>query len=125
MGPAWCSIREPLPFDARVREAILQMFDFEWINHNYFFDLYKRTASDFDGAHGVPANERERELLKPFPDAARADMVPLAHGPCGGAATVLVPCHSLGRAFALLRSCGYDLKGTQLNLTWPTVHVHV
>ena len=43
--------------DVRVREAILQLFDFEWINHNYFFDLYKRTASYFDGcdlsAHGV------------------------------------------------------------------------
>ena len=41
-----------------MREAILQLFDFEWINHNYFFDLYKRTASYFDGcdlsAHGIP-----------------------------------------------------------------------
>ena len=53
--------------DVRVREAILQLFDFEWLNRTYFFSLYKRTASYFDGcdlsAHGMPANARERELL--------------------------------------------------------------
>ena len=59
--------RRPVFADIRVREAILHLFDFEWVNHNYFFDLYKRTASYFDGcdlsAHGVPANSRERKLL--------------------------------------------------------------
>ena len=30
--------------DIRVREAISLLFDFEWINHSYFFDLYRRTA---------------------------------------------------------------------------------
>jgi len=50
--------------DVRVREAILQLFDFEWLNRTYFFSLYKRTASYFDGcdlsAHGVPGDARER-----------------------------------------------------------------
>ena len=59
--------RRPMFADIRVREALLHLFDFEWINHTYFFDLYKRTASYFDGcelsAHGVAANARERELL--------------------------------------------------------------
>ena len=62
--------RRPIFADVRVREAILNLFDFEWINHTYFFDLYKRTASYFDGcdlsAHGVAANARERELLGAF-----------------------------------------------------------
>ncbi len=103
--------------DARVREAILQMFDFEWINHNYFFDLYKRTASYFDGcdlsAHGGPANERERELLKPFPDAVRADMMDGTWSPpvSDGSGR---DRHNLGHAFALFKAAGYDLKGTQL-----------
>jgi len=103
--------------DARVREAILQMFDFEWINHNYFFDLYKRTASYFDGcdlsAHGVPANERERELLKPFPDAVRADMMDGTWSPpvSDGSGR---DRHNLGHAFALFKAAGYELKGTQL-----------
>ena len=65
--------------DIRVREALLTLFDFEWINHTYFFDLYKRTASYFDGcdlsAHGVAANAREKELLAPFPDAVRPDVM--------------------------------------------------
>ena len=69
---AWCSTRAGRcsPTCACARRSC-NLFDFEWINHNYFFDLYKRTASYFDGcdlsAHGVPANARERELLKPFP----------------------------------------------------------
>lgn len=103
--------------DIRVREAILQLFDFEWINHTYFFNLYKRTASYFDGcdlsAHGVPADARERELLAPFPDAVRADMMdgtwspPVTDGSGHDHAT-------LRRAFALFKSAGYELKGTQL-----------
>ena len=103
--------------DVRVREAILQLFDFEWLNHNYFFDLYKRTASYFDGcdlsAHGVPANAHERELLKPFPDAVRADIMegtwspPVTDGSGHDRG-------NLGRAFALFKAAGYELKGTQL-----------
>jgi len=109
--------RRAIFWDVRVREAILQLFDFEWINHNYFFDLYKRTASYFDGcdlsAHGVPASERERELLKPFPEAVRADIMDGAWSPpvTDGSGR---DRHNLGRAFALFKVAGYDLKGTQL-----------
>ena len=71
--------RRPIFADVRMREAILQLFDFEWINRTYFFSLYKRTASYFDdtdlSAHGVPANARERELLAPFLGAVRADIM--------------------------------------------------
>ena len=73
------NMRRSMFADVRVREALLQLFDFEWINHTYFFDLYKRTASYFDGcdlsAHGVPANARERELLQAFPGVVRADIM--------------------------------------------------
>ena len=109
--------RRPMFADVRVREAILQLFDFEWMNHNYFFDLYKRTASYFDGcdlsAHGVAANARERELLTPFPDAVRADMMdgtwspPVTDGSGRDRDT-------LRRAFVLFKAAGYELKGTQL-----------
>jgi peptide/nickel transport system substrate-binding protein len=109
--------RRPVFADIRVREAILQLFDFEWVNHNYFFDLYKRTASYFDGcdlsAHGVPANSRERKLLAPFPNTVRADIMdgtwspPVTDG-SGHDRT------GLRQAFALFKSAGYELKGTQL-----------
>jgi len=103
--------------DVRVREAILQLFDFEWLNQTYFFSLYKRTASYFDGcdlsAHGVAANARERELLTPFPDAVRADIMdgtwspPVTNGSGRDRDT-------LRRAFVLFKAAGYELKGTQL-----------
>jgi peptide/nickel transport system substrate-binding protein len=103
--------------DVRVREAILQLFDFEWINHNYFFDLYKRTASYFDdcdlSAHGVPANAREKELLAPFPNAVRPDIMagtwtpPVTDGSGRDRA-------GLRRAFDLFGQAGYALQGTQL-----------
>jgi peptide/nickel transport system substrate-binding protein len=109
--------RRPMFSDVRVREAILQLFDFEWLNHTYFFDLYKRTASYFDGcdlsAHGIPASAQERELLNPFADAVRADIMegtwspPVMDGSGRDRA-------NLGRAFALFKSAGYELKGTQL-----------
>jgi peptide/nickel transport system substrate-binding protein len=109
--------RRPMFADLRVREAILNLFDFEWINHNYFFDLYKRTASYFDGcdlsAHGVPASARERELLAPFTGAVRADImdgtwVPPVTDGSGRDRT------GLRKAFALFAQAGYALKGTQL-----------
>lgn len=109
--------RRPIFADIRVREALLHLLDFEWINRTYFFSLYQRTASYFDGcdlsAHGVPANARELELLKPFPDAVRADILdgkwspPKSDG-TGGDRT------GLRNAFALFKAAGYELKGTHL-----------
>ena len=34
--------------DLRVRQAIAMLFDAAWVNHNFFFDLYRRSASYFD-----------------------------------------------------------------------------
>jgi peptide/nickel transport system substrate-binding protein len=109
--------RRPLFADIRVREALLTLFDFEWINHNFFFDLYRRTGSYFDGselsARGVPASDAERKLLAPFPNAVRADVMdgrwsaPTSDG-SGRDRTLR------RRALALFEQAGYVLKGTQL-----------
>ncbi len=62
--------RRPMFSDIRVRQALTLLFDFEWINRNYFFGLYTRSAGFFAGselsAYGRAADDRERELLKPF-----------------------------------------------------------
>ncbi|MGE0064089.1 MAG: extracellular solute-binding protein, partial [Xanthobacteraceae bacterium] len=109
--------RRPLFADIRVREALLTLFDFEWINHNFFFDLYRRTGSYFDGselsARGVPASDAERKLLAPFPDAVRADVMegrwsPAKSDGSGRDRTLR------RRALALFEEAGYVLKGTQL-----------
>jgi peptide/nickel transport system substrate-binding protein len=103
--------------DIRVREAISSLFDFEWINHNYFFDLYRRTSSYFDGselsAHRRPANAREKALLAPFLDAVRPDVLdgawspPLSDG--SGRDRRMVK-----RALELMAAAGYELRGTEL-----------
>ena len=41
--------------DIRVREAIALLFDFEWINHNLFFDLYRRSGELFRGLRAFRA----------------------------------------------------------------------
>jgi len=109
--------RRPIFADVRVREAILNLFDFEWINHNYFFDLYKRTASYFDGcdlsAHGVPADANERQLLAPFANEVRTNIMEGRWAPpvTDGSGR---DRDGLRKAFALFAEAGYALKGTQL-----------
>jgi peptide/nickel transport system substrate-binding protein len=103
--------------DIRVREALLHLFDFEWLNHTYFFNLYKRTASYFDdcdlSSHGIPADTQERALLAPFADAVRADILegkwspPVTDGSGRDRA-------GLRRALELFKQAGYGLNGTQL-----------
>jgi peptide/nickel transport system substrate-binding protein len=109
--------RRPIFSDIRVREAISLLFDFEWINHNYFFDLYRRTAGYFDGSElssrGRPADERERALLAPFSSSVRADVLdgtwspPVSDGSGRDRGT-------LKNALGLLAAAGYELRGTQL-----------
>jgi peptide/nickel transport system substrate-binding protein len=109
--------RRPLLADIRVREAISMLFDFEWINHNLFFDLLRRSASYFEGselsARGRRADARERELLAPFPGAVRPDILdgtwspPVSDG-SGRDRTIL------RRALDLLAEAGFDLKGGEL-----------
>jgi peptide/nickel transport system substrate-binding protein len=109
--------RRPIFADIRVREAIGLLFDAEWVNHNFFFDLFRRTASFFEGselsARGRDADARERALLAPYPDAVRPDVLagtwspPVSDGSGRDRTT-------LRRALALLDAAGYDLDGTEL-----------
>jgi peptide/nickel transport system substrate-binding protein len=103
--------------DIRVREAISLLFDFEWVNHSYFFDLYRRTAGYFDGSelssHGRPADERERALLAPFADAVRADVLDGTWSPPASDGSGR-DRRTLKRALDLFASAGYELRGTEL-----------
>jgi peptide/nickel transport system substrate-binding protein len=109
--------RRPMFADVRVREALLHLLDFEWIDHTYYFDLYKRTASYFDGcnlsAHGVPADTRERELLAPFPGAVRAHIMDGKWTPPKTAGSGRNH-DGLRRALDLFKEAGYELKDRQL-----------
>lgn len=107
--------RRPVFADIRVREALTLLLDFEWINRNYFFGLYGRSAGFFAGsdlsAYTRPAGERERALLAPYAASIRADIL-------DGSFRLPVTDASgrdrttLRSALALLAQAGYDLDGT-------------
>jgi peptide/nickel transport system substrate-binding protein len=109
--------RRPVFADIRVRQAIVLLFDFQWINRNFFYGLYRRSTSFFDdselSAFQRPADERERALLAPFPGAVRPDVLdgtwspPVSDGSGHDRAT-------LRQALTLLESAGYGLSGTTL-----------
>jgi peptide/nickel transport system substrate-binding protein len=109
--------RRPVFSDIRVRQALTLLFDFEWINRNYFFGLYGRSAGFFAGselsAYGRAPDERERELLTPFASHMPADVLdgsyrlPVSDGSGRDRA-------ALRTALNLLSEAGYDLDGTVL-----------
>lgn len=63
------NLRRPLFQDPRVREALMQVFDYEWLNANIFNGAYARTTSFFSNSElassGVPTG-RELAILEPF-----------------------------------------------------------
>ncbi|MCK0197787.1 extracellular solute-binding protein [Ancylobacter sp. 6x-1] len=67
------NMRRPVFADNRVRRAMVELFDFEWINQQLYFGVYTRTASFYENselsARNRSASETERALLAPFPDA--------------------------------------------------------
>lgn len=109
--------RQTIFKDIRLREALGMMFDFEWINANLYSNLYTRTKSFFDeselSSSGRPANEKERALLAPYPDAVRADILdgkwrpPVNDG--SGRDREMAK-----RALELLAAAGYHVNGDRL-----------
>jgi peptide/nickel transport system substrate-binding protein len=109
--------RRPVFSDIRVRQALTLLFDFEWINRNYFFGLYSRSAGYFPGselsAYGRPADEQEKALLKPFASRIAPDILdgsyrlPVTDGSGRDRAV-------LRSALKLLTDAGYELDGTVL-----------
>jgi peptide/nickel transport system substrate-binding protein len=93
------------------------LFDFEWINRNYFFGLYARSAGYFAGselsAYGRPADDRELAFLKPFASRIPSDILdgsyrlPVTDGSGRDRTT-------LRAALKLFAEAGYVLDGTVL-----------
>lgn len=109
--------RRPLFADPKVRQAMILMFDFEWINKSLFHGHFARTQSFFDrselASHGRPADARERALLAPFAAAVKPEILagthnfPISDGQGHNR-------QSLAKAFGLLKEAGYASEGGQL-----------
>lgn len=109
--------RRPIFADPRVREALIYLFDFEWINRTLFAGLYRRTESYFErsilASPGHPADARERQLLAPFPEAVKPAIMegtyrfPTTDG--SGRSR-----ENQEHAFKLLQEAGYELKRGRL-----------
>lgn len=105
--------RKAIFADRRVRDALILMLDFQWLNKNIYHSLYERTQSYFHGselsAYGRPADERERALLAAFPGQVREAVM--------NGTYKLPQTDGSGRdrksrrqALKLLEEAGYELK---------------
>ncbi|WP_437882420.1 extracellular solute-binding protein [Pseudomonas sp. LRF_L74] len=106
------NIRKDRFHDARVRQAIAELFDFEWTNRNIFYGAYRRRHSFFPNsdmeAKALP-DSRELAVLEPL--RGRIDeraftqvfKAPLSDG----SGTVRAQKE---RAFALLGTAGYHYR---------------
>lgn len=109
--------RRPELANKHVREALIHLFNFEWINENLYFGSYVRTKSFFDnselGSSDRPASNRERKFLAPFPGAVLLDV--MEHGwraPVGDPQGQ--DRANRASAIALLEAAGYSLRNGRM-----------
>jgi peptide/nickel transport system substrate-binding protein len=102
--------RRPLFAHPKVRQALIQMFDFEFANRSLFNGLYKRTQSFFErsmlSSVGRTADGEEVRLMAPYRDTVRPDVMDgsarLPETDGTGRNRV-----NLGKALALLTEAGF------------------
>ncbi|WP_409299909.1 extracellular solute-binding protein [Pseudomonas sp. KCJK8993] len=102
--------------DARVREALGMMFDFQWTNRALFSGAYQRALSYYPNsefcATGVPQG-REWLLLSPYREQLPASLFtqPFSLPSTDGRG---IPRQTLRRALGLLGEAGWKLDGQRL-----------
>jgi peptide/nickel transport system substrate-binding protein len=109
--------RRPIFADPRVRQALIKLFDFEWVNRTLYHGQYARTESYFArsdlSSHGKPADRAERALLAPFADLVKPAVMdgnfafPVSDGTGENREGRL-------EALKLLEDAGYRLTGGKL-----------
>jgi peptide/nickel transport system substrate-binding protein len=71
--------RRPMFADARVRRALIYLFDAEWINRSLFNGVYARTQSYFErselSAQGRAADAKERSLLADYAQWVKPELL--------------------------------------------------
>jgi microcin C transport system substrate-binding protein len=114
---AWAvNLRRPIFQDARVRRALIELFDFEWMNANIFFGAYARTSSYFSNSElassGLPTG-KELAILERFrgrvPDPVFTEeyRLPVTDGSGNNR-------DGLRRALGLLQQAGWRVQDRRL-----------
>jgi len=110
------NLRRPLFQDVRVRRALVEMFDYEWMNANLFFGAYARTQSYFSNSElassGLPTG-RELQILEGFRGRIPNDVfttefrLPVTDGSGNNR-------DGIRRALALLQQAGWQVRDRRL-----------
>jgi microcin C transport system substrate-binding protein len=110
------NLRRPMFQDRRVREAIAQLFDFEWASKQLFYGAYKRTHSYFENsemaATGLPS-EAELKLLEPLRDKLPPEVFTQEFKPPVSDGSGIIREQSR-RAFQLLTEAGYRIEDDKM-----------
>ncbi|HYQ37495.1 MAG TPA: extracellular solute-binding protein [Pseudomonas sp.] len=105
------NLRRPLFQDARVREALGLLFDFEWTNRQLFYGAYVRTRSYFENselaASGLPGAD-ELKLLEPWRAKLPAQVFTSEYQPPHSDGSGVIR-DQRRRAFELLQAAGWHL----------------
>jgi peptide/nickel transport system substrate-binding protein len=103
--------------DVRVRRALAELLDFDWINTNLYFGAFVRANGFYNDSDlssiGVPASDKEKALLAPFPNAVAPDVMDGTYravnaNVAGGDRVVLK------NVVDELKAAGWELKGSQM-----------
>jgi microcin C transport system substrate-binding protein len=110
------NLRRPIFQDRRVREAIAQLFDFEWANKQLFYGAYKRTHSYFENsemaATGLPS-QAELKLLEPLRDKLPPEVFSQEFKPPVSDGSGIIREQSR-RAYQLLTEAGYRIDNDKM-----------
>lgn len=101
--------------DRNVRKALTLVFDFEWMNKNFFYSSYKRTQSFFENSPFVspalPSGD-QKKILSSYKDSLPSDILSEFTLPVFAGDGQIRP--SLREAFKLLKESGWIIKNNQL-----------
>lgn len=110
------NLRRPVFQDPRVREAIAQLFDFEWTNKQLFFGSYLRDGSYFENsemaAHQMPDAE-ELKILEPLRDKLPPQVFTQVYVPPTGDGSGIIR-EQKRKAYQLLLEAGYKIENDKM-----------
>ena len=117
----WFNLRRDHLKDARVRQAISMVFNFEWSNKSLFYDIYRRTDSFWENsemqAEGMPSGA-ELALLEPLhADLPETVFTEAAFAPATSNPAKVSDRKMLRRAGKLLDQAGWEVgdDGVRIN----------